>query len=123
MIFQKHSKASFPKFLMTFAAFLVFTFAASSAQAQAKKKPAAKKQTHMIAISNFKFAPATLTVNSGDSVVWKNADVAPHTATGKGFDSGTIAAGASWRFTANKKGTYSYICSFHPTMKGRLIVK
>jgi len=123
MIFQKHSRASSSKFLMTFAAFLVFMFAAGGAQAQAKKKPAAKKRTHTVAISNFKFAPATLTVNSGDSVVWKNADVAPHTATGKGFDSGTIAAGASWRFTATRKGTFSYICSFHPTMKGRLIVK
>lgn len=123
MIFQKQSKARLPKFLMTFAALLAFTFAAGSAQAQAKSKAAAKKQTHTIAIRNFKFAPAVLTVNVGDSVIWKNTDIAPHTATGKGFDSGTVAAGASWRFTAKKKGTYSYICSFHPTMKGRLIVK
>lgn len=123
MIFQKQSKTLLSRFLMMFAVLVVFAFAAGGAQAQAKTKPAAKKQTRTIAIRSFKFAPATLTVNSGDSVVWKNADIVPHTATGKGFDSGSIAAGASWRFTPKKKGTYSYICSFHPTMKGRLIVK
>ncbi len=69
--------------------------------------------------------PATLIVNVGDTVVWKNDDIVPHTATdrGKGFDSGSIEPGASWSYAASRKGTYFYYCAFHPNTKGKLIVR
>lgn len=80
-----------------------------------------------IEIRNFEFQPATVTVSAGDTVEWKNDDSAPHTATANapkpGFDSGTIQSGTSWRYTASAKGTYSYICTIHPYMKGTLIVQ
>lgn len=111
------------RFLMYFSAFLIFTFcSASVAQAQAKPKAAAKK-TVVVNIKNYEFSPATLTVYVGDTVVWKNGDITPHTATGRGFNSGSIEPGGSWSFTAKKKGSFAYICTFHPTMKGKLIVK
>lgn len=82
-------------------------------------------QTHEILISGFKYQPDTLTVQVGDTVEWKNADIVPHTATAadKEFDSGSIAKGASWSFVAAKKGTYPYICTLHPNMKATLIVQ
>lgn len=80
-----------------------------------------------IEIRNFAFDPATVTVHPGDTVEWKNDDNAPHTATTNsskpGFDSGTIQPGASWRHQAPDKGTYNYICTIHPYMKGTLIVQ
>ena len=91
----------------------------------ALQSSAAKRRTHIIAIRGMNYLPPNLVVNAGDTVVWKNEDMLPHTATdpAKSFDSGTIAAGASWSYVVNKKGTYSYYCTFHPTMKGRLIVR
>ncbi len=88
-------------------------------------KPKPSPQTHTIIISSFAFQPETLTVNAGDTVIWKNQDLVPHTATaeGKGFDSKSIAANASWKFIARRAGSYPYLCTFHPTMKARLIVK
>ena len=79
---------------------------------------------HTVTIEGFEFRPALVTVRQGDIVVWRNNDLLPHTATaGDGeLDSGSIAAGASFRFTATKKGRFAYICSFHPTMKGTLVV-
>ena len=77
-------------------------------------------------ISQFRFRPEALTVNLGDTVEWKNSDSLPHTATAeneKDFDSGSIADGASWRFTANKKGSFDYICTLHPNMHGKLVVQ
>jgi plastocyanin len=64
-------------------------------------------------------------VRAGDTVVWTNEDVVPHTATakGKGLDSGSIGAKQSWRYTASEKGTYAYDCTFHPNMKGTLVVR
>jgi plastocyanin len=39
------------------------------------------------------------------------------------FDSGAIAAGKSWRFTARKVGSHPYLCTLHTTMKGTLRVE
>ena len=82
-----------------------------------------------VTIRAFKFEPATVTVNVGDTVEWKNDDIVPHTATADGeaqkpvFDSGTIQTGATWRYVVRNKGTYNYICTLHPNMKGELIVQ
>jgi len=71
------------------------------------------------------FSPAMLSVHRGDRIVWVNKDLFPHTvtATNKAFDSGSIAAGGSWTYVANKVGSFSYGCTFHPTMKGSLRVQ
>lgn len=82
-----------------------------------------------VEIRGFKFEPATVTVQAGDTVEWKNDDIVPHTATSDGdpqkpvFDSGTIQIGADWSYAAQHKGTYSYTCTLHPNMKGEVIVK
>jgi plastocyanin len=60
----------------------------------------------------------------GDTVVWTNADVVPHTATlAQGWDTGQIGANASGRIVAGQAGTYAYVCAYHPTMRGTLIVR
>src|SRR3954447_1291136 len=90
--------------------------------------PAASAGAHVVTINNFKFQPAELTVKAGETVEWKNADIVPHSATAnevnqaRAFDSGSIAKGGSWQWVANKPGTYDYICTLHPNMKGRVVV-
>ncbi len=78
--------------------------------------------THTVTIDASSYRPARLAVHVGDTVVWVNKDVIPHTATAadKRFDSQTIAAGASWRLTIEAKGATDYTCLFHPTMTGRI---
>jgi plastocyanin len=100
----------------------------SSAQeaAQSAKPADAVGKVNTVVINQFKYQPDTLTVNAGDIVEWKNDDIVPHSATAvdkKAFDSGRIVKGASWRFTANKKGTFDYLCTLHPNMKAKLIVQ
>jgi plastocyanin len=80
--------------------------------------------THEVVMQGVQFAPATLKVKRGDTVVWTNRDPFPHTATAAGaFDSKSIAEGKSWRWRADRAGTFAYVCSFHPTMKGTLEVE
>lgn len=80
--------------------------------------------THTVTIEAMKFQPATLTVQRGDTVVWVNQDVVPHTATAaRRFDSKNIAAGQSWRWKAGKVGRHEYLCTYHPGMKGVIEVK
>ena len=85
----------------------------------------AGRKTHTVTIEGMRFLPEVLTVSSGDTIVWVNKDLVPHTATSKdgGFDSKTIQAGESWKYTAATKGDFAYICTFHPTMKGTLRVR
>lgn len=84
-----------------------------------------KPKTHTVTMENMRFQPETLTVTRGDTIVWVNKDLVPHTATSKagGFDSEVIQAEKSWRFTVRKKGDFAYVCTFHPTMTAMLRVK
>ena len=85
---------------------------------------ATKPATHTVVIDGTRFEPTTLTVKRGDTVAWLNKDPFPHTATAKGvFDSQNIAAGKSWRFKTGTAGEYGYICTWHPNMKGTLVVR
>ena len=86
---------------------------------------AAAATVHTVTIDGFAFKPSTIVVKQGDTVEWKNTDPVPHTATAKdaGLDSGAIAAGGSYRFVAKKKGRFAYDCTFHPIMKGELVVE
>jgi plastocyanin len=76
-----------------------------------------------VAIKNFAFGPANVTVKVGQKITWTNQDDAPHTVTGGGIDSGTLEKGASFSFTADKAGKIAYICSIHPDMKGTITVQ
>ncbi len=80
--------------------------------------------THTVFIRNMVFEPADLSVNVGDTVIWKNEDLVPHSATAKGtFDSGLIDASKQYKLAVKKKGNFDYVCLFHPTMKAVLKVK
>ena len=79
---------------------------------------------HVVTIEGMELHPATLTVKAGDRVTWRNQDLVPHTATAAGtFDSGPIAPGKTWTWTAKAKGRYAYICTYHLGMKATVVVE
>lgn len=80
-------------------------------------------KTVKVNIVNFTFDPATVNINKGDTIIWTNSDAVAHTATGTAFDSGSLSKGATFKFTFNAAGAMDYICTFHPNMKGQVIVK
>jgi plastocyanin len=71
------------------------------------------------------FIPGEITVVPGTTVTWVNKETMPHTVvdTNKGFRSKTLAKDASFSFTFATAGDYDYLCSIHPNMKGKVIVK
>ncbi|MBS3148281.1 cupredoxin family copper-binding protein [Candidatus Woesearchaeota archaeon] len=75
-----------------------------------------------VTIEGFAFNPTELTVNAGDTVRWTNKDSVTHTATGQGFDTGPLNPGQNGEVTFDKPGTYTYKCTPHPSMKGKIIV-
>jgi plastocyanin len=71
------------------------------------------------------FDPATVTIKTGESVTWTNEDSVTHTVVGDNgeFQSGDLADGATFSFTFDTAGTYTYHCSIHPSMKGTVVVE
>lgn len=80
-------------------------------------------RTVTVHIADMKFTPAHLVIHPGDTVVWQNDDLVPHSVVGGGFMSPNIPAGKTYRWTASQQGTFPYICTLHPVMKGQVTVK
>ncbi len=83
-----------------------------------------KSASASVTMGDFFFSSASVTIAVGDTVTWHNAGQAPHTATANdgSFDTGTINSGGSGSHTFNSPGTFSYICTIHPNMKGTVRV-
>ena len=101
---------------------MLLLFAASpsvTASSQSSVADAAVK------IDNFVFGPQTLTVQVGTTVTWTNSDDIPHTAvsTNGVFKSKVIDTNEKFSYTFTKPGTYSYFCSVHPKMTGKVVVQ
>jgi plastocyanin len=89
----------------------------------APRSPARVPRSHVIEIRGMAFQPAKLTATRGDTVVWINRDIVPHTATAPGWDTGTLSQAESGRVVLRDAGTVHYVCQLHPTMRGTLIVR
>jgi plastocyanin len=99
---------------------------ADEATASKKDKPVAIAAASTgVTISDFQFAPSSVTVNVGDTVTWTNNGPTPHSATSTGgvWDTGIMDAGQAGSHTFTEAGTFSYICTPHPNMKGTVVVQ
>jgi plastocyanin len=91
----------------------------AAGEAAAAASPATVK------IDNFTFAPATLTITAGTTVTWKNDDDSPHRIGDKNgtFKSAALDTDDTFSHTFGAPGEYPYICTIHPYMAGKIIVK
>jgi plastocyanin len=78
-----------------------------------------------VVIDNFSFSPKTFTVPVGATVTWTNHDSVPHvvaSADDHFKKSPVLKTGQHFSNTFATAGTYSYLCSIHPRMTGKIIV-
>jgi plastocyanin len=109
-----------PKILLLGAALV-----AVSAVAPAADAASAAAAPTVIEIHNMRFSPMTLAVPAGTKVMWVNEDAAPHTVTDKGdiFHSTLLDKKGSFSYTFEAPGEFTYFCTIHPMMVGRIVVK
>jgi plastocyanin len=76
-------------------------------------------------ISGFQFGPVAMKVAAGQAVTWSNGDDSPHQieVTGKPLKTGVLLKGQSAALKFDEAGTFGYICSLHPGMKGTVEVE
>lgn len=82
-------------------------------------------QVVTVRMSRFAFVPSRVEIRPGDTVVWANEDLAPHTATARdgSWETGTLANGESQHITFATTGDFDYYCAFHPHMAGTVSVR
>jgi plastocyanin len=119
---MKSSKLNKNRWILCVAASLMLSAAALFT---VPKSMAAGPPTVNIKIDNFSFTPPTLTVKAGTQITWTNADDIPHTVVSdsQDFKSKALDTDEKFTFTASKPGTYSYFCSIHPKMTGKVVVE
>ena len=86
--------------------------------------PAAAAGT-LVEIRDFQFGPEELTATVGDAVTWTNLDDATHTVRGDATApsmSDELDRGETYTFTFDAAGTYTYVCTIHPSMMGTVLV-
>jgi plastocyanin len=92
-------------------------------KARATDQPSASSAE--VKIDNFSFGPSSLTVALGTEVTWINRDDIPHTivSTDGVFKSKVRDTDEKFSYKFTKAGTYSYYCSIHPKMTGKVVVQ
>ena len=80
--------------------------------------------------TNSCYVPHEFTISVGDSVTWKNDDVAFHSVTSgfydsptELFDSGHLDPSETFSVNFDKNGEFDYFCTLHPWMMGKIYVK
>ncbi|RDJ32753.1 MAG: hypothetical protein DWQ18_07770 [Crenarchaeota archaeon] len=80
--------------------------------------------------TNSCYVPHEFTISAGESVTWKNDDVAFHSVTSgfydsptELFDSGHLDPSETFSVNFDKIGEFDYFCTLHPWMMGKIYVK
>lgn len=102
--------------------FILYSCSSPDGSETAHTKPA--HATDTIVIKQMQFHPAEIQVNPGDTIVWINNGLVAHDITeekNKVFYSDTLEVGKSWKWVVTDSA--NYLCSIHPTMKGKILIK
>jgi Icc protein len=94
-------------------------------EAETKGSIPVKATKTEVVIDNFSFSPKTFNVPAGATVIWTNHDDTAHTVTSTDNQfkkSPVLKTGQRFSNTFATTGTYSYFCSIHPRMTGKIIV-
>lgn len=81
--------------------------------------------SNTVAVQNFAFSPASVTVKAGSTVTWTNQDQDPHDVVSMNngpFHSPPLNTGQSFSHTFTTPGRFDYLCTIHPFMTATVVV-
>lgn len=103
------------------------SMAVSAAPNDTSKEHHATGAPITVTIDAFQFQPDKIMIQRGQSVIFINTDEVPHTVTpdknGHFIPSGIIKGGEQLKVLFESVGVQDYSCDFHPSMRGRVVVK
>ena len=83
--------------------------------------------TRVVEIKDIDFTPSALKVTKGTTVRWEfEDDATAHNVRSRGtrrFRSSPTKSSGSYSVRFRRAGTYRYVCTLHPGMAGRVVVR
>ena len=87
-------------------------------------RPRAVAVRHEVQMRAISFTPAELVVAVGDTVEWLNVDIVRHNAVRLDqFETGDLRPGERGSWVPADTGTFSYRCTIHARMRGKVVVR
>jgi plastocyanin len=101
---------------------VALTLLAVGCGGEARSAPVA---TNAVAMAkSYRFDPAAVEIDAGDTVTWTNEDNFTHTVQVDGQDDHKVGRGESVSIRFDKPGRYDYVCTLHSRdMHGTVIVR
>jgi len=101
---------------------VALTLLAAGCGGDARSAPVA---TNAVAMAkSYRFDPAVVEIDAGDTVTWANVDNFTHTVQVDGQDDHKVGRGESVSIRFDKPGRYDYVCTLHSRdMHGTVIVR
>jgi Icc protein len=100
-------------------------FAAGEAAARSHAPAQPQAATNEVTIDNFAFNPKIVSVVAGSKLTWRNRDDVPHkiqSADNRFAGSPLLDTKAAYSVGFPESGEFSYFCSLHPVMQGKVVV-
>lgn len=84
-----------------------------------------KQEAGVVKVQGYRFVPEQVEVQAGQTVTWRFVDADGHdvTANDRSFASEVLAGGQQFQHRFDKPGSYSYVCTLHPGMIGKVVVR
>ncbi|MBI4407367.1 MAG: cupredoxin family copper-binding protein [Candidatus Kerfeldbacteria bacterium] len=81
-------------------------------------------ETFVVAMEDFAFSPDEITIHVGDSITFTNNGSTTHNVSEVNFvfNTGPLSPGESATITFINVGSFDYLCAFHPSMTGTVVV-
>lgn len=77
-----------------------------------------------VSMKHIRFTPSTVTISRGQTVTWKFDDGStPHNVISRSFRSSPTKSSGTFMVRFTRTGTFSYVCTIHPGMRGKVIVR
>lgn len=119
-------EARYPRGRFAAAFFIVAMATCATSASRAATDSDGQPAVYRVEISQFAFKPNEIHVPAGARIVWVNRDEEPHVvvSTNGAFKSSpALDTNDSYAAVLTKPGTYTYFCSIHPMMVGKIVVR
>ncbi len=112
-------------FLAALAVLPVFWLAACGGEADRQRTAAPSTGTAAatVVIDAMAFSPEGDEIAAGESVVWTFKDDTTHDVAFDDAPTSPKQKSGTWQRTFDQPGSYEYVCTLHPNMRGTVLVR
>ena len=94
----------------------------SGNDSQRRANPATGESDVTVAVAGLEFSPETAEIRPGDTVAWVWEDDTTHDVAFENGPASPVQRSGTWQRTFERRGSFDYVCTLHPGMRGTIVV-